>query len=52
MKEQPLLAEAAALERELSELVDAACGLTSDEVSLLWRTAPPRMPATDGPPCP
>jgi hypothetical protein len=33
-----------ALERKLSDLVNAAYGLTSDEVALMWRTAPPRMP--------
>ena len=28
----------------LSDLVNAAYGLTPDEVALMWRTAPPRMP--------
>jgi hypothetical protein len=37
-------AEALALERRLSELVNAAYGLTPDEVKLMWDTAPPRMP--------
>lgn len=37
-------AEAARLERRLSELVNAAYGLTAEEVELLWQTAPPRMP--------
>lgn len=32
------------LERELSDLVNAAYGLTPDEVRLMWETAPPRMP--------
>jgi hypothetical protein len=32
------------LERRLSDLVNEACGLTPDEVALLWETAPPRMP--------
>jgi hypothetical protein len=36
--------EALALERRLSTLVNDAYGLTPDEVSLLWSTAPPRMP--------
>jgi hypothetical protein len=36
--------EAAALERELSDLVNAAFGLTPADVQLLWDTAPPRMP--------
>ncbi|WP_166398170.1 Eco57I restriction-modification methylase domain-containing protein [Rubrobacter marinus] len=36
--------EAARLEARLSELVNAAYGLTTEEVDLLWSTAPPRMP--------
>ncbi|MFN8470236.1 MAG: Eco57I restriction-modification methylase domain-containing protein [Caldilineaceae bacterium] len=36
--------EAQGLERRLAELVNAAYGLTPEEVELLWRTAPPRMP--------
>jgi len=36
--------EAAGLERRLSELVNEAYGLTGEEVDLLWKTAPPRMP--------
>lgn len=39
-----LAAESLALERELSDLVNAAYGLTPAEVALLWQTAPPRMP--------
>jgi hypothetical protein len=41
-------AEALVLERRLSDLVNAAYGLTPDEVKLMWDTAPPRMPF--GPP--
>jgi hypothetical protein len=41
---QALAAEARQLERRVAELVNAAYGLTADEVALLWRTAPPRMP--------
>jgi hypothetical protein len=37
-------AEAAKLERRLSDLVNQAYGLTPEEVDLLWSTAPPRMP--------
>ncbi len=37
-------AHAAALERKLSDLVNTAYGLTTEEVALLWATAPPRMP--------
>jgi hypothetical protein len=32
------------LEMRLADSVNAAYGLTPDEVALLWRTAPPRMP--------
>lgn len=41
---QALLAEAERLEVALSDLVNAAYGLTPEEVDLMWRTAPPRMP--------
>jgi hypothetical protein len=36
--------EALALERRLSDLVNAAYGLTPDDVALMWATSPPRMP--------
>lgn len=39
------LHEARRRERRLAELVNAAYGLTPEEVELLWRTVPPRMPA-------
>ena len=39
-------AEAAALERRLSDLVNRAYELTPEDVSLLWSTAPPRMPGS------
>ncbi len=32
------------LERELSDLVNRAYRLSDEEIDLLWRTAPPRMP--------
>ena len=35
-----------ALENQLSNLVNEAYGLTPEEVALMWRTAPPRMPFT------
>jgi hypothetical protein len=38
--------EVLVLERRLSDLVNKAYGLTDDEVELMWRTAPPRMPFT------
>lgn len=38
------LREAQRLEQRLSALVDAAYGLTPEEVALMWATAPPRMP--------
>jgi hypothetical protein len=37
-------AEALRLERRLADLVNQAYGLTPEEIELLWRTAPPRMP--------
>lgn len=37
-------AEALVIERRLSDIVNAAYGLTPDEVKLMWDTAPPRMP--------
>lgn len=37
-------AEALALERRLSDLVNQAYSLTPEEVKLMWDTAPPRMP--------
>ena len=37
-------AEAARLERRLSDLVNAAYGLTPEDIALMWSTAPPRMP--------
>jgi hypothetical protein len=37
-------AEAASLERRLSDLVNQAYGLTPEEVELLWTTASSRMP--------
>ena len=39
-----LAAEALTLEGQISDLVNAAYGLTPDEVRLMWDTAPPRMP--------
>lgn len=36
--------EALALERKLSDLVNAAYGLTPEDIALMWQTAPPRMP--------
>jgi hypothetical protein len=42
---QRLDAEARALEGKVAALVNTAYGLTPEEVALMWRTAPPRMPA-------
>ncbi|MBU1212206.1 MAG: Eco57I restriction-modification methylase domain-containing protein [Alphaproteobacteria bacterium] len=39
-------AEIFTLENQLSNLVNEAYGLTPEEVALMWRTAPPRMPFT------
>ena len=41
---QALAAEARRLERRVADLVNAAYGLTPEEVALMWRTVPPRMP--------
>jgi hypothetical protein len=41
---QALAAEAREAERRVADLVNAAYGLTAEEVALMWRTAPPRMP--------
>jgi hypothetical protein len=45
---QALTAEVRLLEREVSDLVNAAYGLTPDEIALMWKTAPPRMPGGQG----
>jgi hypothetical protein len=37
-----------AIERELSELVNVEYGLTREDVDLMWKTAPPRMPTPTG----
>ncbi len=39
-----LAAETLQLERTLSDLVNKAYGLTPQEIDLMWKTAPPRMP--------
>ena len=41
---QALAREAFGLEQRISDLVNAAYGLTPAEVQLMWETAPPRMP--------
>jgi len=41
---QALAREAGEAEHEVSDLVNAAYGLTPDEIDLMWATAPPRMP--------
>jgi len=43
------VAESAALETALANIVNAAYGLTVDEISLMWQTAPPRMPVSQPP---
>jgi hypothetical protein len=37
-------AERLEIEHRLSDLVNRAYGLTPEEIDLMWRTAPPRMP--------
>jgi len=44
-----LAAEATRLEHEIGDLVNAAYGLTPDEIALIWETAPPRMPISAPP---
>lgn len=39
-----LTAEAVSLEQRISDLVNEAYGLTTAEIELMWKTAPPRMP--------
>ena len=41
---QTLASEARTLEGRVSDLVNAAYGLTPEEIALMWKTAPPRMP--------
>jgi Eco57I restriction-modification methylase len=41
---QTLECDAHGLERQVSDLVNEAFGLTLDDVRLMWDTAPPRMP--------
>ncbi|WP_338017077.1 Eco57I restriction-modification methylase domain-containing protein [Myxacorys almedinensis] len=36
--------EAQTLEHRLSDLINQAYGLTDEEINLMWKTAPPRMP--------
>jgi hypothetical protein len=43
---QALTREARILERQVGDLVNAAYGLSPEEVRLMWETAPPRMPAS------
>ncbi|HEX7377104.1 MAG TPA: hypothetical protein VF278_08325 [Pirellulales bacterium] len=45
-------AEALTLEHRLSDLINAAYGLTPDEIALMWATAPPRMPFSHSLPLP
>jgi TaqI-like C-terminal specificity domain/Eco57I restriction-modification methylase len=41
---QTLAEEARTLEERVTDLVNAAYGLTPEEIKLMWATAPPRMP--------
>ena len=41
---QVLCREADHLEPQVSDLINAAYGLTAADVRLMWETAPPRMP--------
>jgi hypothetical protein len=44
-----LRAEVERLERQVSDAVNAAYGLTPEEAGLMWETAPPRMPIAPPP---
>ncbi len=44
LPERQRRAEMAKRERRLADLVNQAYGLSEEEVALMWRTAPPRMP--------
>jgi SMC interacting uncharacterized protein involved in chromosome segregation len=44
---QALEREADGLERQVSDLVNKAFGLTPEDVRLMWETAPPRMPLAE-----
>ena len=46
---QTLADEARTLETRVSDLVNAAYGLTPEEIALMWQTAPPRMPISSPP---
>ena len=46
---QSLANEALTHEARVSDLVNAAYGLTPDEIALMWNTAPPRMPGEPPP---
>ena len=41
--------ELLAYERRLAAMVERAYGLTDEEIALMWRTAPPRMPLAPPP---
>ncbi len=43
---QALAREARGLEQQVSDIVNAAYGLTPEEVRLMWATVPPRMPVS------
>ena len=43
-----LVGQALQLEQQISDLVNAAYGLTPEEIDLMWKTAPPRMPVGRG----
>ena len=41
---QKFKANALRVETKLSEMVNRSYGLSLEEIELMWRTAPPRMP--------
>ena len=40
--------QALKVEQQISDLVNQAYGLTPEEIDLMWKTAPPRMPVGRG----
>ena len=43
-----LAGQAQKLGQQISDLVNTAYGPTPDEIDLMWKTAPPRMPVGRG----
>ena len=46
VREHARAARLRTLEHRIADLVNQAYGLADDDIDLLWRTAPPRMPGS------